>query len=114
MDQDDDPLWRERVLGTDGSRRVLRHTAEGDCFFLGPAGCRLGLETRPLVCRLYPFDYTEKGISETLASGCPVELLGPGEDLIGAIGMSREDAARWHRQLYQELQLERPVSCTSV
>ncbi len=114
QDQDDDPFWRENVLGVNGSRRVLRHTADGDCCFLGPNGCQLALDTRPLVCRLYPFDYTEKGISKTLASGCPTELLASGEDLLAAIGMNHEDAQRWHRQLYQEIRLERMIPCTLV
>src|SRR5688572_5187759 len=35
-DQDDDPAWRDHVFRQDGSRRVLKRQANGDCTFLGP------------------------------------------------------------------------------
>lgn len=105
-DQDDDPLWRDNVIQPDGTRRVLKKQANGDCTFLGPAGCTLTPQARPLVCRLYPFDYTAAGILDELASGCPLELLLPGQDLIPTLGMSRVQAERWHEQLYAELQQE--------
>jgi len=103
LDQDDDPIWRDRVFRTDGSRRVLVRQANGDCTFLGAQGCVLPLETRPLVCRLYPFEYTAEGIQEELATGCPLELLSLGQGLIEALDMKLDDAKRWQKQLYEEL-----------
>lgn len=105
-DQDDDPLWRDRVFDGEGQRRVLRRRPGGDCTFLGTAGCVLELETRPLVCRIYPFLYSEAGIEAGLDGGCPRELLRPGQSLIDALGMQRDDAERWRRQLYRELEDE--------
>jgi Fe-S-cluster containining protein len=105
-DQDDDPVWRDHVFRSDGSRRVLQRKASGDCTFLGPQGCLLPLDVRPLVCRLYPFDYVAEGIVEALSPGCPLELLAPGQGLLEALGMNRPDAVGWHRQLYTELLLE--------
>ena len=61
--------------------------------FSGAVGCRLPLEMRPLVCRLYPYDYTADGIQPELSPGCPVELLTPGQGLIEALEMRQEDAA---------------------
>lgn len=106
LDQDDDPLWRDHVFRADGSRRVLKRQASGDCVFLGQQGCELSLAVRPLVCRLYPFDYTAAGLLPQLAEGCPLELLGPGESLVEALGMRRDQAEAWHRQLYAEVQRE--------
>ncbi len=105
-DQDDDPVWRDHVFKSDGSRRVLKRHANGDCTFLGDAGCRLPLDVRPLVCRLYPFDYTAEGIQDDLSEGCPLELLAPGQGLIEALEMKLEDARVWHRMLYDEVLLE--------
>ncbi len=105
-DQDDDPAWRDHVFRADGSRRVLKRQANGDCTFLGAQGCVLPLEVRPLVCRMYPYDYTEAGIQDELSPGCPLELLAPGQGLIQALDMNVQDARRWHGQLYQEIRLE--------
>lgn len=110
-DQDDDPIWRDHVFHSDGSRRVLKRQSNGDCTFLGAHGCELPLEIRPLICRLYPYDYTAEGIVEELSEGCPLELLSPGEQLIDALQMNLDDARGWHRQLYQEIQNEVHVGC---
>lgn len=102
----DDPIWPLTVLREDNARRVLQRKENGDCRFLGERGCTLPLETRPLVCRLYPYDYNEAGIKPRLAQGCPVELLRPGRTLLQELDMNLQDAERWHRQLYQEIREE--------
>jgi Fe-S-cluster containining protein len=106
LDQDDDPIWRDNAFQPDGTRRVLKKQANGDCTFLGPAGCILSIEARPLVCRLYPFDYTAEGLHIELAPGCPLELLLPGQELIPTLGMDRAAAEVWRQQLYEELKHE--------
>jgi Fe-S-cluster containining protein len=103
---DDDPAWREFVFREDGTRRVLRRLPNGDCTFLGEQGCVLPLEVRPLICRIYPYDFNEEGLKESLARGCPVELLPEGQTLLEALDMNRDDALRWHRQLYEEIRWE--------
>ena len=106
-EQEDDPLWKKCVFRADGTRRILKHQPNGDCTFLGEQGCKLPLEVRPLICRLYPFDYTEAGIQQQrMAAGCPVELLKPGQSLLAALDMQISDAERWHSQLYKEIQYE--------
>ena len=107
LDQDDDPVWRDNVIREDNSRRVLKRLPDGDCSLLGPQGCTLPLETRPLICRLYPFDYDADGIRDDLARGCPLELLRPDQQLLEALDMKLEDARRWHKQLYEEVRLEK-------
>jgi uncharacterized protein len=107
LDHADDPIWPRYVFKRpDGTRRVLRRRDNGDCTFLGKSGCTLPLERRPLVCRLYPYDYNEQGLKANLARGCPTELLSGGESLLVALSIERADAERWHRQLYDELPLE--------
>lgn len=105
-EHDDDTAWQQHVFRKDGSRRVLKRLPDGDCTFLGPQGCTLPLETRPLVCRLYPYDYDEHEIHDELATGCPLELLQPGLGLIQELDMNLDDARRWHKQLYAEIRLE--------
>ena len=112
LDQDDDPLWATRVFRPDGTRRVLRRTESAGCVFLGPNGCRLPLEVRPLVCRLYPFDYTEKGLQSVNGTMCPTRLLAPGETLLQSLDMDAETAEGWRRQLYAEIRRE-PLAPTA-
>ncbi len=90
----------------DGTRRVLKRQANGDCTFLGDKGCVLPLETRPLICRIYPYDYTADGLRQRLANGCPTELIPPGQSLLEALDIKRSDAERWHQQLYEEVLTE--------
>jgi Fe-S-cluster containining protein len=103
LDQDDDPLWRDATFYADGQRRLVKQRPDGDCTFLGPMGCTLPADVRPLICRLFPFDYDERGLFAAPASGCPVHLLADGESLFDALRMNRSDAEQWHRQLYAEL-----------
>jgi Fe-S-cluster containining protein len=107
MQQDDDPIWPALVYkDAHGTRRLLKQKQNGDCHFLGDQGCVLPTEARPLICRLYPFDFNEQGIVPTLAKGCPLELLPPGESLLHALDMNYNQAEAWRRQLYAELPLE--------
>jgi len=106
---DDDPVWRDHGFAADGTRPILRREPGGDCTFLGPAGCRLPLEVRPLVCRLYPFDYDHVALRPELADGCPTQLLRPGQSLLAALDMAREPAERWRSQLYAELRAQPAV-----
>ena len=84
---------------------MLRREANGDCTFLGQRGCRLPGGVRPLVCRLYPYEYDESGLSG-VGDGCPLHLLAPGQTILDALGMRRARAEAWHAQLYREIREE--------
>lgn len=101
-DQDDDPNWLKWVFQPDGSRPVLKRLVNGDCRFLSPAGCALPMETRPIVCRMYPYTYTEHGI-DGVCDDCPPAVIPPGQSILQVLDMRLEDATRWHQQLYAEL-----------
>lgn len=105
-----DPNWRRWTTDEEGRRRQLRRHPDGDCFFLGSHGCTLDLESRPLVCRLYPFAYDERGVHGIDDAYCPVEaLVGrdvPGATMLTVLGMVPADGRRWHRMLYDELRQE--------
>jgi Fe-S-cluster containining protein len=108
--ENDDPTWVRTIFLEDGTRRVLKRRPDGDCTFLGEAGCVLPLEVRPLICRIYPYDFNADGLydDEHLARGCPLELIRPGETLLSELDMRRADAERWHKQLYEEIKAEKP------
>ena len=99
----EDPNWVRWTIHPDGTRSVLRRRPEG-CWFLGERGCALPEEVRPLVCRLYPFGFTEQGLQGDEDHYCPKALLAPdGRRMADVLGMKVEDARRWHEQLYREL-----------
>lgn len=106
LNEHDDPIWMEKAFQPDGSRRVLKKQVDGDCTFLTKSGCSLPMEVRPLVCRLYPYDYTASGLRPDAASGCPRHLLAEGQSVFDAVGASQQDAQRWHAMLYDELHQE--------
>lgn len=100
-----DEVW-DRTRGADGGRRVLRHAGTGACVFLAPDGCALEMEARPLVCRLYPFEYSRETITGVNGHLCPDGANAP--LLLALLGMNRDDAERWRRQLYREILEEFP------
>lgn len=114
----EDPNWLAYTTDDQGRRRMLRRKPGGDCTFLGEAGCVLPLETRPLVCRLYPFAYTERGLSGEDVDYCPTGVLlpadRPGLTMLTVLGMAPVDGERWRGQLYAELRAERGAACASA
>jgi Fe-S-cluster containining protein len=111
----DDPNWVRLTIGPDGARRVLRRRSHGDCTFLGPQGCTLPGAVRPLVCRLYPWTYTERGLTGEDAEYCPVERLAPsGSSMLKVLDMKRHDAEVWRRLLYDELLAAEGPACASA
>jgi Fe-S-cluster containining protein len=114
LDQDDDPIWRQHVFRSDGSRRILRRAPNGDCLFLGPQGCRLPLAVRPLLCRLHPLTYTADNIDAEADPACPRHLLVSGETVLSATGTPMAQARRWHQQLYEEIITDAPDNRTDL
>ncbi len=99
-----DPDWSALTVDHDGRRRVLVRRMDGACTFLGEHGCVLPGESRPLVCRLYPFTYTAAGLVSEDPEYCPSVLLREsGGTMLSALGMARAEGERWRAQLYDEL-----------
>lgn len=112
LDEDpDDPAWQALTSDGEGRRAMLERRPQGDCTFLGARGCTLPLDVRPLVCRLYPFSYTERGLTGVEDGYCPREALlprdEPGVTMLTVLGMEAREGERWRRQLYSELRSAR-------
>ncbi|RJP37155.1 MAG: hypothetical protein C4547_05870 [Phycisphaerales bacterium] len=97
-----DPNWRAWGFHADGSRPTLNRRQDGDCTFLTATGCSLPMHVRPLVCRLYPYTYTEHGVNG-VSDECPREVVPPGDNILNVLDVRRADADRWHQMLYAEL-----------
>lgn len=96
-----DPAW-SRIFRPDGSRRVLRRMG-GACLFLGDDGCRLAMDVRPLLCRLYPFDYNATALKGVHAHLCPRPERDNAPLLMALLCMNRDEAETWRRQFYEEM-----------
>lgn len=104
-----DPNWHKYVVMPGNRFRVLQLENEGPCVFLHEDGCELPWEIRPLMCRIYPYNYNEFGIIGFYAHEdlwCPVPLLKKGETLSGTLNMTREQADRWRIMYYEELRAD--------
>lgn len=100
----DDPEWSALTVQPDGTRRVLRRRANGDCTFLAETGCVLPVTVRPLVCRLYPHAYTAAGLIGVDSEYCPTAQLAPdGRPMTEVLDIPAATAEGWRRQLYEEL-----------
>ncbi len=98
--------WFKRISRPDGCRRVLRSMDDGACFFLTQSGCRLSLEQRPLLCRIFPIEFDEQNLLD-IANECPLSLMkDPNLSLI-KMGMTFEKLIDWHAQLYEEINQEK-------
>jgi Fe-S-cluster containining protein len=107
----DDPNWRRYTFAPDGTRNMLVRRPDGSCTFLGPQGCTLPGDVRPLVCRLYPFHYNEERLSGIDDSYCPKDELlrdeKPGATMLTVLRMDPALGEKWRRLLYEELRTRR-------
>jgi len=101
-----DPGWNPAILDTDGRRPILRQQENGDCCFLTDTGCRLSSEVRPLLCRIYPYDFRRHGLCG-ISSCCPVAGQPQWLSILEASEMKQSNAQHWVAQLYDEIQAER-------
>jgi Fe-S-cluster containining protein len=97
LNEEKDPNW-SITIDKDNNRRVLKKDDE-KCCFLGD-GCTLPLEIKPLVCRIYPWDF--EGYNVVIGTpDCPKDLLEKNKDKL--IGISYKAACDWAAQLQSEL-----------
>lgn len=110
---EDDPVWVECTIRADGRRRFVKQKANGDCLMLTEQGCKLPLQVRPLICRLYPWDYGDEGLRGIIAEYCPTDVLPEGATPVEVIGIPEAQARQWRELLYEEIRWEAPGSRAS-
>lgn len=106
LDPGDDPTWIALTIRPDGQRRVLKRTMDKSCTMLGENGCQLPLLVRPLVCRLHPYEFTEKGISGVDPT-CPISQERDWPSVMEQLGMAVSATNQWHSMLYCELRSDK-------
>ena len=109
---DYDPSWLPLIEEPDHRVRVLKRTPEKRCSLLTESGCQLPWERRPLICRLYPYTYTETGILGIDAS-CPISCGGGWQAALADMEMPQVRAMQWVSQLYNEFRAGAVASGTA-
>lgn len=117
---EDDPNWLILTCGVDGRRRVVKQAEGQKCMFLAENGCSLPMRVRPLLCRIYPYDFLKTGIVG-IDSDCPISEMHDREHILESLGMAYGRVEQWRRILYDEIELEKskikitwPGSRTSI
>lgn len=96
-------LYVSGLFDEQGRRPVLNKQADGCCLFVAEKGCILPVEARPLLCRLYPYDWNDQKALWIQAPYCPRELFDDEADLVQQIGDQKDVALNLVEQLYAEL-----------
>ena len=97
-----DPTWNPAILDTEGRRRIVRQKDNGDCYFLTENGCSLPSHARPLLCRIYPYDFRSHGLCG-ISSSCPVAKESQWQQILEVSEMKENNARLWVSQLYDEI-----------
>jgi Fe-S-cluster containining protein len=105
IEPDYDPLWMSMVLQPQGLVRVLKRTGEKNCGLLTTTGCCLPYDRRPLICRLYPYRYTEDGILG-IDQACPIAREKEWGAVLDGLDMPTDKARQWLTLLYSEVRSE--------
>lgn len=97
-----DPEWNGLILDENGCRKVLSQKPNGECIFLSDRGCRLKPDVRPLLCRIYPYDFLGSKISG-ICHSCPVSASDDWQAVLNQSQMHYGAALEWVKQLYEEI-----------
>lgn len=100
-----DPQWATLLPMKSGLRRVVLSSDNGNCVFLKSTGCVLPMEVKPLVCRIYPWDFVAFKVTG-LSDFCAIEAKGNHRDMGEALGLTKEMAQEWVEQLRSEMERE--------
>ncbi|MBF0202555.1 MAG: hypothetical protein HQK66_14855 [Desulfamplus sp.] len=89
-------------MGSESRVRVLKRSAEKNCYFLTQEGCHLPFARRPLICRLYPYTYTSNGILG-IDRSCPISREQEWQSILDHLDMPADRALEWLTLLYDEV-----------
>ena len=109
LDGGGDPNWNALILDESGRRRVVRQKPDGNCVFLSDTGCRLASDKRPLLCRIFPFEFLGEKIIG-ISDYCPVSAVDNWQEVLNESEMNTESSLKWIKQLYREIYQEKNPS----
>lgn len=103
-----DALYVKHLFDEQGRRPVLLKQADLSCLFVTPTGCSLPHSIKPLLCRIYPFDWNDQLDLWLDSAYCPPELFASEADLIARISEGEAETRELIRLFYREIGLVLP------
>lgn len=96
-----------RCFPAQGIHSRLKTDVSGNCTFLGPQGCRLDADVRPLYCRIYPFWFSRGKLTILDDAGCLAQKEASSvKIMLNLFGADPEQLSRMFCSLLDNLGLE--------
>ncbi len=108
IEPDYDTCWLPLIMSEGNRVRVLNRTDDKQCCLAFAMGCLLPLETRPLICRLFPYDFINHHILG-IDSSCPISKECNWQSILDGMEMTESKAQHWVDLLYEEIAKDLPV-----
>lgn len=106
----------EYLFDEEGRRNILKKNERNGCCFLTPNGCALPSNIKPIICRLFPYDWNDNRDVWMDFTTCPKILFKDEQELKELVCLPEEEAKRLIDLLYYEIMNEsecRPTkNCT--
>jgi uncharacterized protein len=96
-------IYYKYLFDEEGRRNILKRTEDNKCCFLTPNGCSLLPNAKPIVCRLYPYDWNDRKEIWIDAHYCPKSLFKDEQEIKEYVCLPEEEARRLVDLLYDEL-----------
>jgi len=91
------------LFDDEGRWNVMKRNENQGCWFITPTGCSLPPEVRPLMCRIYPYDWNDQQEIWINGTYCLASLFTDNEDLAKKVALPPEEAKRLVKLFYEEI-----------
>ena len=100
---DDEKIYVQYLFDEAGRRNVLKKKPNNaECLFLSKSGCGLPFEVKPLICRIYPYNWNDELDLWLETDYCPAPFF-QNPDYFRSVPLSEGEAKKLVSQFYFEL-----------
>jgi uncharacterized protein len=96
-------IYFQYLFNENGRRNILKKNEKNECCFLTQDGCVLPPNIRPILCRLYPFDWNDKKEIWVAPTHCPKNFFKDEQEIRDRVCLTEEEAKRLVCLLYDEI-----------
>ena len=96
-------IYYKYLFDEEGKRNILKRVENNRCFFLTPDGCSLPPTAKPIICRLYPYDWNDHKDIWIDPHYCPKSLFKDEQEIKEYVCLPEAEARRLVDLLYDEL-----------